>query len=321
MHRSLIENIVKSFLTLLAIALFSTRIGAQTLTIGSISDEPAVEIRTFLPFARYLEAKLSKVGIKKVKVRVARSVSEMAEFFKQGKMDVYIDSPFSALTVSRLSDSRITLRRWKKGVAEYHSVVFVRKDSGIQTVASLRGKMIAFEEPFSSSSYQLPLLSLQEEGLNLVEKRNATVRVRPREIGYVFSNHDQNTVVWVLHGKVAAGAMNNAALIEEAKGSLEQLQVIHKTFTVPRHLTVVRNGLPPELDQSLERILLDMHKTKAGRETLEQFERTARFDPIPQGFNDRLPLLNEFIEFEFGLEMISAKKEQINYPENPDEPE
>jgi len=313
MYRASITIFIgRLLLAILAIVLLPGTSHAQTFTIGTISDEPAEEIRTFLPFARYLEARLSSVGIKHVKIRIARSVSEMADFVNQSKMDLYIDSPFSALAVSRLSDSRITLRRWKKGVAEYHSVVFVRKDSDIQTIAGLKGKMIAFEEPFSSSSYQLPLLSLQEGGLNFLEKRNATMRVRPRETGYVFSNHDQNTVVWVLHGKVDAGAMNNAAMIEEAKDSLDQFRVIHKTFTIPRHVTVVRNGLPTRLDEFLQQVLLDMNESTAGQETLEQFERTAKFDQIPQSFVDRLPLLNEFIEFEFGLEPMPAKNESAN---------
>ncbi|PHS06127.1 MAG: hypothetical protein COA78_14650 [Blastopirellula sp.] len=306
MNRSSIESFGKAFLTLLAMVLFIAKSEAQTLTIGSISDEPSAEIRTFLPFAGYLESELSNDGIKKVKIRIARSLSEMAEFMKEGKVDLYIDSPFSALVVSKLSGSRITLRRWKEGLDKYHSVVFVKKQSDIHTIEDLKGKMIAFEEPFSSSSYLLPLMSMQDMGHSLVEKRNATMRVRHREIGYVFSNADLNTMVWVQHGKAAAGVMSTAALIKHAKDKRNQLRVIHETFDIPRHVVVFRGKISQKLDQRLQHVLSKMHQSEAGRNVLAQFDRTTKFDSIPQDFIDRLPLLTKFIEYEFDLEPVSA---------------
>ncbi|MCH7650610.1 MAG: PhnD/SsuA/transferrin family substrate-binding protein, partial [Nitrospinae bacterium] len=43
--------------------------------------------------------------------------------------------------------------------------IFVRKDSGLKTLADLKGKTIAFTDPISSSGYLYPLDLFKSEGL------------------------------------------------------------------------------------------------------------------------------------------------------------
>jgi phosphonate transport system substrate-binding protein len=45
------------------------------------------------------------------------------------------------------------LQEWKKGVAEYKTVFFVRKDSGITSFKALVGKKIPFEDAGSTSAF------------------------------------------------------------------------------------------------------------------------------------------------------------------------
>src|SRR5262245_6828975 len=182
--------------------------GVRSLTIGSIGIEPAAEIRNFLPLARYLAQQLAPEGIAHGGVVVADSVRQMAAFIRDGKVDLYLDSPFPTLAVSHLSGSRLLLRRWKEGIAEYHTIIFARQDSDIHRLEDLQGQMIAFEKPFSTSGYFLPKLALLQAGLRVVPKREVAP-VRPDEVGYVLSRHDENTMVWVLRGKVLAGAIDS----------------------------------------------------------------------------------------------------------------
>lgn len=178
-----------------------------TLTIGSISTEAAAEIKRFLPVARYLAERLRGEGVAQGKVVVARSIPEMGRLLREGKVDLYIDSPFPALAVSRLSGSKVFLRRWKKGVAEYHTVIFTRRDSGIERLADLRGRIISFEEPFSTSGYFVPKAIMLQQGLRMTPKKDPSGAIGPGEIGYVFSYGDETTMVWVLKGMASAGAM------------------------------------------------------------------------------------------------------------------
>jgi phosphonate transport system substrate-binding protein len=71
--------------------------------------------------------------------------------------------------------------------------------------------------------------------------------VDPDELGYVFSYDDESTVVWVLKDKVAAEAIDNHRFPKKAKGKLDQLKIIHETFSIPRQVVSYRADLPSQL--------------------------------------------------------------------------
>ena len=275
---------------------------AGVITIGSIGEEPSEEIRTFLPIARYLAKQLKLEGIDQVNIVVAKGIRQMAGFVREGKVDLYIDSPFPSMAVSCLSESKLLLRRWKKGICEYHSVIFVRKDSGIEKPEDLKGTIIAFEEPFSSSSYFLPKMSLMQRGLKLVRKKNSSDVVGSEEIGYVFSNDDENTMVWVLRKKVPAGAMNHQSYLSDAKGNLDKLKILCRTFSIPRHIVTYGRGLSPDLVRRIKEILITMDQAEEGKKVLFDFEKTTKFDELPVQVISRLNGFKKYIDIELGVQ-------------------
>ena len=274
---------------------------SATLNIGSIGSKPSKEIKRFMPLVKYLEKELKTEGIDKVKVVVANDISKMAALLKEGKVDLYIDSPFSAVAASHLSGSKLILRRWKKGVGEYHSVFFARKDSGIDSFDDLKGKIIGFEEPFSSSAYLLPKVVMIEKGFKLTAKKGIEATVDADEVGYIFSNDNENTMIWVLRGKLLAGVMDNQSYLKEAKGKLDSLKIIYETFSIPRHVVSTRKNLPTELVENIKKILIDMDKSESGRKSLHDFEKTAKFDELPDGTMSTLLSSYKYIAAEFGM--------------------
>lgn len=273
---------------------------AEPIKIGSISSEPAAEVKKFLPLASYLAKRLQSDGINEGTVVVAANIPQMAAFLKEGKVDLYIDSAFPSVAVSRLSGSRSFLRRWKKGIAEYHTVIFAKKDSGIQRLEDLNGKTIIFEEAFSTSGYFLPKLVLRQAGLTLVPKKTPSEAVAPREVGYVFSQDDENTMVWVLRGQRLVGAMDNQNYVKEAKAHLDTLQVIHRTYSLPRHIVSYRADLAPRLVARLKDVLVTMDQSDEGRKALLDFERTTKFDELSEQALAPLFAAGKFIDAEFG---------------------
>jgi phosphonate transport system substrate-binding protein len=253
-------------------------IQGTALRIGSISNEPGNEAEVFQPFADYLAAQLGHVGVGRGQIVVARDIGTMHKLLSSGAVDLYVDSPFPILTMERDDIIRIVARRWKEGVAEYHSVLFARKDSSIRDVAGLGGRVVAFEEPFSTSSYLLPKASLLEYGLALVQIPTATTSVPADRVGFVFSNDDDNTVYWVLKGKVAAGAINDQVFRSLPPAQRDELIIIHQTATVPRQLVGIRRDVDPDVATALTTVLLKMHTVEDGRRVLADFDKTTRFD-------------------------------------------
>lgn len=253
---------------------------ARPLTLGTIGENAADEIKKFWPFTRYLAKELQSAGIDEGKVVVAKDMAQMAGFLREAKVDLYIDSAFPIIAVSQLSGAKFLVRRWKKGIGEYHSAIFTRKDSGINRLEDLRGKFIAFEEPYSTSGYFLPKMAMSQAGLKLTNKQAAANPVAADEVGYLFSRDDTNTMWWVVKGKVAGGAMDNQNYTNEAKGDIDQLKVLHKTISIPRQIVSYRGDLAESLAGTIKQVLLRMDQSEEGKKILQEFERTTKFDEL-----------------------------------------
>ncbi len=174
---------------------------SQIITLGDIdSDEPAKKIRRFQPLADYLATHLAEFGIKEGRVVIAWDIPQMGLYLKQEKVDLYFDSAFPALGVQKLSDSEVILRRWKQGAPTYWSVYIARRDRGITSSKDFMGKVLAFEEPHSTSGFILPAGTLIQRGFNLVEVVGPESHVAPHQIGYFFTRDEENTVELVLAG-------------------------------------------------------------------------------------------------------------------------
>jgi phosphonate transport system substrate-binding protein len=254
-----------------------------TLTLGSVDGSPWNEIKKFLPLSAFLEKELKPDGIDHVKVIVSKSIPEMAAALREGKIDVYLDSPYPTIAVGRLSGAKLLLRRWKKGVSEYHSVIFAHKDARVERLEDLKGKSIALEDPWSSTGYFFPKIAMMERGLKLAQKNGPADPVGSGEIGYVFSSQEENMMMWVLRGKVAAGAMDNANYVKEAREEIDKLKILHRSVPIPRHIVSYRADLPAKLVSRLKEVLTNMEHTAEGKKALDDFEKTTKFDEIPAG--------------------------------------
>ena len=273
---------------------------AGSFKLGSISTSTVVETRKFWPLASYLERQLQSQGIVEVKVVVAESIPAMSSLLQTRQVDLYIDSFFPALAVSRLSGSKLLLRRWKMGKGEYQSVIFTRKDSGIARLEDLMGKVIAFEAPFASSSYFFPKMVLLEKGLRLTLKRQGIDPVKSDEVGYIFSYSDSQTIFMVLNGAVAAGATDDQKYLTLAKNL--DFKIIHETVSFPRQIVSHRADLPAKLVTRVKEVLLNMHQTEEGRQVLRDFESTAKFEEIRVRDIDLMAGLKKHVDAELKLQ-------------------
>lgn len=251
----------------------------RTLVIGSISPRPASEIREWLPFAQHLAGRLAADGISKGDVEVTQTAEQMAGLLRSGAVDLYIDSPIISLVVSDLAGSRLFLRRWKGGAANYRSVIFVRADSGIEDIDGLKGKAIAFEKPTSSSGYLLPWLLIAERRLGLAAGPNSAVTAD--RIGFTFSGDDDSTISWVLRRQVAGGASADTELARISEDRRKHLKVVASSPPIPRQVVSHSAMLPPALAARIRDELIAMATRETGRLVLEGFGRTTKFDDIP----------------------------------------
>jgi phosphonate transport system substrate-binding protein len=258
-------------------------VAAKNIVLADISDNPAKRIAAFQPLADYLGANLVKFGYGGGAVKIADDFDTMTKWIKDGEVDLYFDSPFPVTVLADRAGAQPILRRWRDGVSEYHSVLFARADSGIKSVEDLKGRMIAFDEPYSTSGFALPLTYLVDKGLKVVEKPSPDAPVAKDEIGYVFSTNDENTIQWVVSGKVAAGTTDNLNYANIPDENRSALTIVAETKAVPRQVATVRPGMDPAMVEAIKALLVGLDKTAEGKDILKNFQKTDKFDEFPGG--------------------------------------
>jgi phosphonate transport system substrate-binding protein len=248
------------------------------------------------PLADYLASRLASFGVQEGLVRIAGSTDEMVQLLQRGEVDLYFDSVYPATQISDASGAQPILRRWRFGVDSYHSVIFTRKDSGIHSIDDLAGRTLALDNPYSTSGYFLPVFFLLNSGLNLSAVAEDTAMVPREAAGFLFSYDDENTLQWVLSGRVDAGATDNyhfdTAFPENIR---EQLVVLGRTDAVPRQVVLARADLPSDLLEAITQLLINADQDPEGRVALEAFQ-TTQFDLFPEGIQDATLRMREMMD-------------------------
>ena len=256
----------------------------KSLTLGLVSGTSQKEIEAhFQNFIRYVAGKLGSNQETEGQVVIVPSPLQMAKFLEEKKIDFYMESPYPTYLINKQGAAILLLRRWKSGMAEYRGLILGKKDSEVNRLEQLRGKMIAFEDPGSTSGYFLPKVLLLKKGFRLSEKPRLDAKIGPQEIGYVFASTNANVVNLVLSRQVAAGAFS-----DDDYGALDgtkkaEIIILAQTELFPRHLVSVRKDLNPLVKNRLKEVLLAMNQAEEGRSIMQQTDNTTKFDLLPGG--------------------------------------
>lgn len=253
----------------------------QTITIGLVSDDPAEEFEVFQPLADYLAQNLADQNILTGNVVVVATLEDMEVKLKSGEVDLFIESPFGAVDVYENAGAVPVARRWKKGVGEYYSVIITLKSGNINQLNNLRGKMVAFDDPVSTSGYILPKALIVERGFTMTEKSEPAASVEADEIGYYFAQSAENSIALLLANQIDAMGIELSDYEELPADQQDQTKIIAETQAVPRHMVMGSPTLDAALLQAITDVLLGMENSEEGLAVLELNEKTARFDLFP----------------------------------------
>ncbi|BCH28304.1 phosphonate ABC transporter substrate-binding protein [Mesorhizobium sp. L-8-10] len=189
------------------------------------------------------------------------------------------------------------------GATGYYSIMVARKDSGIKSLADLKGKKLGFADPDSTSGYLIPVTSLP------ADLGNTPVKDYFGETG--FGGGHENLVLEVLKGTFAAGTTWGSGVGEFSEGytsgnlrkmvdkgilDMDDLVEIWKSPLIPNGPIVVRTTLDADIKAKFKDFMLKLPETDA-----------ACFSAIQGGdfksFTEVTP--------EFYAPIIAARKAQI----------
>lgn len=261
----------------------------KPFVVGAISSKPKKAFARAQPLANYLAVNLEHIGYTHGEVKVARDLRELQRWLKNGQVDLFSETIFSAYQLEQGKLAEIIARQWKSGTPEYHSIFFSRRDSNVNSFDDLVGKIVVFEDRISTSAFLLPAIALIEEGYELSEVSSPRELPPANKIGYFFADElsrygdESNMMSWVDNRIVAASAFSNQDWDKEVTPEIESnLTIFYRTPNVPRALMMVRSSLSESLKREVQQLLFLAETTEQGKEALNAFKKTKRFDPVTE---------------------------------------
>ncbi|WP_430540558.1 phosphate/phosphite/phosphonate ABC transporter substrate-binding protein [Pseudoxanthomonas sacheonensis] len=257
--------------------------GGNVLVIGRISDDPKAHYEQLKPLLDYVVPRMRDVGITEGRILMARDAQQMTSYLRRGRVDWVTETAGTGMQLQKRAGAKPLLLTERGGVSRYHSVFFVRKDSGIDSLADLKGRSIAFQSTASTSSYIVPASTLLDRGLHMEILLSPMDRPTPDSVGYVFARSELNIAAWVHKRLVDAGVFSSLDWEDERRmpaAFRPDMKVIYQTPDYPRALEMVRGDLDPKVEARLREVLLQAANDPDAREAMTLFFRTTRFMPV-----------------------------------------
>ncbi len=153
---------------------------------------------------------------------------------------------------------------------DFRGIILVRRDSGINTVADLKGKAVSYPAPTALAATMMPQYYLHTHGIDI-----------NRDIENRYVGSQESSILNVLRGHVAAGATWPApwkTFCKENPQLADQLEVKWQTEPLQNNAWVARKDLPTEVIDKFAKLLFSLDQHQQGREMLARIPVT-RFEP------------------------------------------
>ncbi|MCQ3937255.1 MAG: hypothetical protein DPW18_09435 [Chloroflexi bacterium] len=239
-----------------------TAAGTGVFVLGKISKEPVGEIKENQPIADCVAASLGEFGIGRGEVKVAEDVEGMAALIASGEVHIFFDNAFSAAQVMAISNGKPIALRIKDGPATKRGIFFALPGSGLTSLDDLKGHVIALQDPTDIVGYLGAKVLMMDAGLNPVEVESLESHVEQDQVGYIFSGNPENTLEWVLSGKVIAGAVEEDDYKEATEKNPDIFVIIGETEALTRHQPGLAPGnINPALADAIVNSLVNLANT------------------------------------------------------------
>jgi phosphonate transport system substrate-binding protein len=151
--------------------------------------------------------------------------------------------------------AEVLLSEVYRGKPSYVARIFVRRDGGIEKVADLAGKTIAFADPISESGYLYPLEIMAEAGLLApgADPQSFFGRV-------YFAGGYQQAIQAVANGLVDAAGVSEFADLLLTPAQQSEVRWIAESEPIPAHAVIARPGLDPDLQTKFVDAMLKLNQ-------------------------------------------------------------
>jgi phosphonate transport system substrate-binding protein len=225
---------------------------AGELRIAFIPQEnPDKLVKDVRPVAEDLGRRL---GVKVIP-SVVLDYAAVVEALRANRADVAFMGPLQYVLSHQHSGATAILGEKYNGKPTYQAKIFVRKDSGLRSLADLKGKRIAFVDPISSSGYMYPLSMFREAGVMPAAQKPESYFRR-----IYFAGGDEQAIRAVHNRFADAAGVSEYSLLLLRPEERDSVVAIATSKPIRSHCVVVRRGLDPQLVEKIKSYLLSLER-------------------------------------------------------------
>ena len=221
------------------------------------------QMARFQPLAKFLSR---QTGLE-VKFTILSQYGNILDSFKGKNLDgAFFGSFTGALAIQKAGVIPLVRPVNLAGESTYHGYIYTRKDSGIKSVADMRGKRFAFVERATTAGYVFPLAYLKEHGVIDLESFLS---------GFFYAGSHDASLHAVLNKEADVGASKNTVYdwIRKSEPRIDkEIVILAESSKVPSNGLCLRKGLDPSIRQKLKDALLTLDSSPEGRLVLEKMQ-------------------------------------------------
>ena len=186
---------------------------------------------TYRPLANYLSARLDRP----VELRTVDSWEGLAKSLANGETDIALMGPWGYVLANNEAGAQVVSTILYDGKPEYFAIMVTHPNSGINSVADLKGRTFAFGDKGSTSGYLIPLHYFMTRGIN-----------PDTHFARILHTRHQAIETQVTQGALDAGAdynRNRNAMIEQGLIKADQSKIFWQSAPLPNDAVAVSKAL------------------------------------------------------------------------------
>ena len=214
-----------------------------------------------------------------IEANVGTDFAAVREAMGAGKAHIGWLNTFNYVLANEKYGVDVGLVTERYGLSTYTGQINVRADSGITTLDDLKGKVMCWVDPNSTSGYIIPRIMLAANGIDPDADFSQTVEA---------GSHN-NVIIQVYNGDCDAGAT-----YADARSSVEAdfpdvkevVAVLATTTDIPNDSVSFTKDFPAETRDAIVQALLDIAQTEEGKTALENLYSISGLQAANDSFYD-----------------------------------
>ncbi len=234
---------------------------------------PQLLFERYQPLVDFLNRHLGDIEIR---LEASRDYPSYDEKLFAGRFELALPNPYQ--TIEAIDRGYRVFAKMGND-EDFRGIFLVRRDSGIEKVADLKGRAVSYPAPSALAATMLPQWYLKQQGLDVL-----------RDIDNRYVGSQESSILNVQQGKVAAGATWPPpwrAFARKHPQQAAELELRWQTDTLPNNSLVARRDVPEQQVARIRELLVHLQDHDEGRAILANMENpyfsaaeNAAYDPV-----------------------------------------